>query len=76
MISRRRVISCNAPRRALENGSMAAAFRGGPGLKNLRRITIEWLTGLPSQNKQAARREQYRFDVIYGSKAGVPERPI
>ncbi len=53
---------------------MAAAFRGDPGLPNLRRITIEWLTGLPSQNKQVALWEQYRFDVIDGSKAGVPDR--
>jgi hypothetical protein len=53
---------------------MAAAFRGDPGLPNLRRITIEWLTGLPSQNKQAALRQQYHFDIIYGSKVGVPER--
>jgi hypothetical protein len=42
-----RVISFNAPRRALENGSMAAAFRGDPGLRNSKRTTIEWPTALP-----------------------------
>jgi hypothetical protein len=32
----------------LENGSMAAAFRGDPGLPNLRRTTIDWFTRSPA----------------------------
>jgi hypothetical protein len=67
---------------------MAAAFRDDPGLGNLRHTTIEWLTTLPGmrarnvilqtkvQNKQSALRQRCRFDVIYGWKACVPERPI
>jgi NTE family protein len=43
-ISRRRVISFNAPRRALENGSTAAAYCGDPDPRSLRRTTIEWHT--------------------------------
>jgi hypothetical protein len=46
-LSQHRGVSFNAPRRALENGSMAAAFRGDPDLPNLRRTTIEWITMLP-----------------------------
>jgi hypothetical protein len=65
-----------------------AAFCGDPGLRSLRRTTIEWRTDLPGmrarnvilqtkvQNKQAALQQQCRFDVIYGWKACVPERPI
>jgi hypothetical protein len=45
-ISQHRGISFDAPRRALENGSMAADFRVDPGLRNLRRTTIERLTEL------------------------------
>jgi predicted acylesterase/phospholipase RssA len=33
--------------RVRENGSMAAAFRGDPGLPNVRRTAIEWHTKLP-----------------------------
>ena len=45
MISRRRTISCNARRTALENGSMAAAFRVDPALRNSKRTATECLTG-------------------------------
>jgi hypothetical protein len=47
-------LSCNGPRRALENGSTAAAFRGDPGLPNLRRTTIEWITMLPGMRAWGA----------------------